>query len=125
MTYVAFSLECSINDRDALDAIINDLTVATRAHEPGTDIYEWSVFEDGSALITYERFADLDAALAHHVGFGPYAERFLATVTLKRFVVFGTPGDALKEALAGASPVYVTQINGFRRHQGECSGGAP
>ena len=115
MSYVAFSLECSINDRDALDTVISDLTAATQANEPGTNIYEWNVSEDGSALITYERFADSDAALVHHHGFGPYAERFLASVTITRFVVFGAPSDALKEALAEAGPSYVTQIGGFHR----------
>lgn len=115
MDYVAFVLECAINDRGALDAVMGDLVVSTEANEPGTKVYEWNITEDGSTLITYERFAGSDAALAHHVGFGPYAERFLSAVTVTRFVVFGAVGEALKEALSGAQPTYVSQIGGFHR----------
>ncbi len=108
-SYVAFVLECSINDRVGLDAVMRELVASTEANEPGTDIYEWSIFEDGATLITYERFADSEAALAHHAGFGPYAERFLSAVTVTRFVVFGSPDEALRDALKDAGVSYVSQ----------------
>ena len=114
-SYVAFVLESSISDRAALDAVMGDLVATAEANEPGTHIYEWSVFEDGATLITYERFADSEAALAHHAGFGPYAERFLSAVKVMRFIVFGSPADALRDALSDANVSYVSQIGGFKR----------
>lgn len=115
MSYVAFYLECSINDRSELDAVMNDLASAAEASEPGTVNYEWNVSEDGSSLINYERFADSDAALAHLGGFGAHAERFLSAVTPTKFLVFGTPTDELKAALTDLKPSYASQIGGFHR----------
>ena len=112
---VAFVLECVVNDRAALDLVMSDLVTSTKANEPGTHIYEWSIFDDGAKLITYERFADSDAALAHHTGFGPFAERFLTAVTPTRFIVFGTPKGTLRRALEDADVTYVTQVGGFHR----------
>ena len=115
MGYVAWMLECTINDRAALDSVMSDAASAAEANEPGTDIYEWNVSEDGTVLVNYERFADSDAALAHIGGFGAHAERFLATVTPTRLTVFGSPSDAVKEALTAFGPTYTSQIGGFHR----------
>ena len=104
-----------LNDRAALDSVMSDAASAAEANEPGTDIYEWNVSEDGTVLVNYERFADSDAALAHIGGFGAHAERFLATVTPTRFTVFGSPSDAVKEALTAFGPTYTSQIGGFHR----------
>jgi len=115
LSYVAFVLECSVNDRGALDAVMGDLSAGVQANEPGTSIYEFHVTEDGTALTTYERFDDAAAAMAHLGGFAPHAERFLAAVTPTRFTVFGSPSDELKEALTSFGPVYVSQIGGLHR----------
>jgi hypothetical protein len=44
-----------------------------------------------------------------------FAAQFSETVKLVRFVVYGTPSAQVKEALAGASPVYMAPFGGFSR----------
>jgi len=44
-----------------------------------------------------------------------FAARFGETVKLARFVVYGTPSAQVKDALAGASPVYMAPFGGFGR----------
>ena len=43
------------------------------------------------------------------------AERFLAILNPIRFFVYGSPTGAVKEALAGFSPVYMEPAAGFTR----------
>ena len=115
MSYVAFILETTVNDRGALDSLMADAVSAVQANEPGTTHYEWNISEDGATMITYERFADTDAALAHLGGFGPFVERLMAAVTVDKMTVYGAPSDELKEALAGFSPTFMSEIGGFAR----------
>ena len=115
MSYVAWIIETSVNDRDALDSLMADAVSAVQANEPGTTHFEWNISDDGATMITHERFADTDAALAHVGGFGPFAERFMAAVTVDKMTVYGAPSDELKEALAGFSPTFMSEIGGFAR----------
>lgn len=115
MSYVAWMLECSVNDRDALDSVMADLVSAVQANEPGTTHFEWNISDDGATLNLHERYADTDAALAHLGGFGPFAERFMAALTVNKMTVYGAPSDELKEALAGFSPTFMSGIGGFAR----------
>lgn len=115
VSYVAWTIECSINDRDGLDSVMGDLVSAVEANEQATTHYEWNISDDGATVITHERFADTDAALAHIGGFGPFAERFMAALTVNKMTVYGAPSDELKEAIAGFSPTFMSEIGGFAR----------
>lgn len=115
MSYVTWIIETSVNDREALDSVMADLVSGVEANEEGTTHYEWNISEDGTTMITHERFADTDAALAHLGGFGPFAERFMAALTVNKMTVYGTPSDELKEAIAGFSPTFMSEIGGFAR----------
>jgi quinol monooxygenase YgiN len=112
--YVAWLLEADIKDREAAEAVMNALTDNADANEPGTTNYEWGVNSEGK-LVSYERFADSAAALAHLGGFGANAEKFMAAVTPTKFQVFGHPSDELKGAIADWQPDYVDAIRELTR----------
>ena len=44
-----------------------------------------------------------------------FAAQFSETVKPIRFVVYGTPSAHVKNALAGANPVYMAPFGGFKR----------
>jgi quinol monooxygenase YgiN len=115
MSYVAWMVESTVNDRAALDAVMADLVAAVEANEPPTTHYEWSLSADGSRLFNYDRFEDSDAAMAHLAAFGPFAERYMAALTPIRFVVYGSPSEEVMSATAAFSPEAVTPIGGFAR----------
>jgi len=52
-----------------------------------------------------------------HVGnFGAnFAERFMASVEPKKFVVYGPASDPLKEVLDGFGVEYMTPLDGFAK----------
>jgi hypothetical protein len=78
--------------------------------------YEWAISDDRQICHVYERFQDSAAAMTHLERFNAnFAARFSETVKLARFVVYGTPSALVKDALAGASPVYMAPFGGFRR----------
>ncbi len=110
------SLTVKPGQQQAFRALMNEMVGATRADEPGTLAYEWSLSADGTQCHTYERYADSDAVMAHLGNFGAkYAERFMAVLTPVGFTVYGSPNAAVKEALAGFSPTYLAPAAGFRR----------
>jgi hypothetical protein len=115
MSYVAWVIESTVNDRAALDSVKAELLAAAEANEPQTTHLEWSFSADGSQLVNYDRFEDSAAAMTHLAGFGPFAERFMAAVTPTRFVVFGSPSDEVKSAIAAFNPEYLTPVGGFAR----------
>ena len=92
-----------------------EMVAATQANEPGTLDYEWNVSVDGTQCHMFERYVDSAATMAHLATSGEkFAGRF-EIVTPMRFVVYGSPSAAVKEALAEASPVYMSLANGFSR----------
>lgn len=90
--------------------------VAAAREEAGTLAYEFAIDADQSTIHIFERYRDSDAVVSHVTQtFGPYAERFLALVTVSRFVVYGTPSAEAQRVLVGFNPVYMTLFDGFTR----------
>ena len=97
-------------------ALVGEIVAATRADEPGTLDYEWSISADGTRAHLVERYVDSAAVLAHLANFmARFAERFLAVVTPGAFTIYGAPSDAVKGALANFNPVYLEPVGGFSR----------
>jgi quinol monooxygenase YgiN len=115
MSYVAWMIESTINDRDALDSVMADLVANVEANEPGTTHYEWSISEDGTRLFNYDRFEDSAAAMAHLAGFGPFAERFMAALSPTRVVLYGSPNEDVRNAMAGFNAEPFAEYGGFAR----------
>lgn len=95
--------------------LMGDMVEST-SPEPGTLSYEWFVSGDGTHVHIYERYADSDALLTHFRGFlEKFAERFSASVDLKRFTVYGEPSDEACAELAALNPIYLGTLGGFVR----------
>ncbi|MFT5501558.1 MAG: quinol monooxygenase YgiN [Woeseiaceae bacterium] len=100
----------------ALHSLMAEMVKATQANEPGTLVYEWNLSEDGTVCHLFERYSDSEALMIHLGSFGEkFAERFLAVLNPIRFFVYGSPSDAVKDALAGFNPVYMQSLAGFAR----------
>lgn len=115
---VAWMLELDVKagKLDQLKALIDEMVAGTKAAEPGALSYEWSLSLDGARCHIYERYADSAAVLTHLGNFGErYAARFLDALTPTRFVVYGSPSDAAKRAMAAMQPSYMDAVAGFTR----------
>jgi quinol monooxygenase YgiN len=99
-----------------LKNLMTEMVEATRKNETGALNYEWAISEDRQACDLYERYEDSAAAMTHLEGFGVnWAARFMDVVTPTRLVVYGTPSQQVKDALAGFGPVYMLPLAGFSR----------
>ncbi len=116
--YVAWVLDVEIGDGkdEAFRELMAEMVEATEINEPGALCYEWSVDESGKTCSIHERYADSAAVMVHMGSFGRnFAERFLARCKPTRLVVFGSPDETVKGALAALSPLYMQQIGGYSR----------
>jgi quinol monooxygenase YgiN len=90
--------------------------ITATAKEPGTLMYEWNMLADGKTFVVVELYQSSDAMIAHvnHVvpEFGKDLGEVQKTVS---FIVYGTPSEAAKKAIAGFNPTYTTPIDGFTR----------
>lgn len=101
---------------DELKALMKEMVDATRANEPGTLNYEWTISEDKGKCTLYERYTDSTAAMTHIGNFGKnFAPRFMACLEPKKLVVHGKVSDDVKKALTGMGGVFMTQFGGFAR----------
>jgi len=84
--------------------------------EPGAQVYEWVISDDGGVVHVNERYEDSAATLAHLATFmDKYVGRFLDAVDPTRFTVLGSPNDEAKKALSGSHPTYMSSFGGFVR----------
>jgi quinol monooxygenase YgiN len=101
---------------DELKSLMKEMVDATKANEPGTLNYEWTISEDSKRCTIYERYADSAAALKHASTFmKTFAGRFVGCVEPKKMVVHGTPADDLRKALTSQGAVFMTPFGGFSR----------
>lgn len=109
-------LEVLAGRGDALRELMTEMVNATKANEPGTLDYEWSTSEDGKQCHIFERYVDSSATMIHLGTFGErFAGRFLEILKPVRFVVYGVPNAAVREALAAFGPAYMQTLGGFSR----------
>jgi len=115
---VYWLLEATITpgELENFKALMNEMVTATRANEPGTLNYEWSIDTDNQSCHIYERYADSAAAMTHLGTFGEkFAGRFLAVLEPQRITVYGNPNDEVKKALSGFGAEFLAPIGGFAR----------
>ena len=114
--YWVLEVAVKSGEADNVTALMNEMIEATRANEPDTLNYEWTLSDDGATYHLYERYADSAAALVHLGSFGAnFADRFLAALEPTGFTVYGNPSAELREALTAFGPVYMTPAAGFAR----------
>ena len=115
---VSWILEASFQPGREKDfrSLVDEMVTATHANEPGTLNYEWSTSADGSVCHIFERYVDSAAVTIHLATFGEKnASRFLEVLKPVRFVVYGSPNQDVKNALAAFKTVYMQPVNGFSR----------
>ena len=104
------------DDRDAMSALIREMSAATKADEPGALVYEYYATDDGTTVTVVERYADSAAAMVHLGNFGEkFAERFLSIFSPRRLVVYGPASEELRGALAGMGAEHLGYLTGFNR----------
>jgi quinol monooxygenase YgiN len=95
--------------------LAGELIASTHA-EPDTLVYEWHLNDAGTLCHIYESYRDGAALVAHVLGFGRFADRFLQACRPVRFSVYGTPDEDVKAILADFQPVYYSSfLGGFSR----------
>lgn len=117
MENISWNLKLSVNEGKLGDfrSLMAEMVEATQG-EAGCMTYDWYVLPDGSEVHIQERYADNEAALVHLGNFGAnFAERFMACVTPRSFVVYGPSGDDIRGALTPMGAVFMDHFGGFRR----------
>jgi quinol monooxygenase YgiN len=115
---VSWMLELEVRPgrQDDLRNLAAEMVSATKADEPGTLDYEWSISADGKQCHIFERYIDSAAVMKHVATFGEkFAGRFLAILTPTRMVVYGSPSMEVQNAVADFRPDYMKTVSGFSR----------
>ena len=110
-------LELAVNPGrfEELKTLMAELVEANR-NEVGMLTQEIAISDDRQVCRIYERFQDSAAVVTHVQLFGAnFAARFFEILKPTRVVVYGTPSEQVKDALAGANPVYMRPLGGFRK----------
>lgn len=116
--YVYWMLELEIQSgREAeFQVLMTEMVAATLANEPGALNYEWSTSENGKTCYIFERYVDSDATMVHLANFGEkFAGRFLEILNPTSFKLFGSPNQAVRDAVAGFGAVFMPTVGGFSR----------
>ena len=115
---VSWNLHVNIREGRLEDfrALMGEMVSATEANEPGTQVYEWFLSDDGSACHIYERYADSSAAMTHLGAFDAnFAGRFLECAEPTAIAVYGEPSAEVRGVLDGFGAAYLSPFGGFAR----------
>jgi quinol monooxygenase YgiN len=111
-----FQLKVKDGEYDNAKALMDEMSAATQADEPGALVYEWFASEDKTTVHVYERYSDSAATMVHLGNFGSkFAERMLAITEPTGFTVFGDPSADVRGVLADFGAVHMAQVAGFAR----------
>jgi quinol monooxygenase YgiN len=101
---------------DELKSLMKEMVDATKAGEPGTLNYEWTISDDNRRVTLLERYADSASAMIHIRSFMKnYAPRFMACLEPKKQVTHGNPSDELRKMLAAVNSKFMSPFGGFSR----------
>ncbi len=117
-TDIFWTLELSVQPGRERDfrVLMEEMVASTRANEPGTLSYEWSTSGDRSVCHIFERYVDSAAVITHLAAFDEkFAGRFLDLFKPTHFVVYGSPSQEVKDALADFNAIYMQPVGGFSR----------
>ena len=101
---------------DSFQALIEEMSTATKNDEPGALVYEYYTNDDRSKVTVIERYADNAAVMVHLGNFAAkFADRFLAAFAPFRFTVYGPANQEVRDALAGFGATHMSLAAGFYR----------
>jgi len=115
---VSWVLKAKVKDGafDDAKALMDEMSAATQADEPGALAYEWFASEDKTKICLYERYADSAATMVHLGNFGSkFADRMMALMEPTGLTVFGDPSAEVRAGLAPFGAVHMAQVAGFAR----------
>jgi quinol monooxygenase YgiN len=108
-------LEIKPGQEKALKTLVAEMVKDVQTNESGALDYEYHISQEGKCHL-FERYVDGAAAIAHLNTFQRvFAAQFVEVFQPLRFVVYGSPGAEVREALAGFNPIYLQTVGGFRR----------
>jgi quinol monooxygenase YgiN len=114
--YWVLNLEVREGKFDELTVLMKEMSDATKANEPGTLNYEWTVSDDRRRVTILERYSDSAAAIVHLGSFMKnFAPRFMACLEPKSLVTHGNASPELRKMLDGMGSKYMAPFGGFSR----------
>lgn len=114
--YWVLALDIQAGKEQDFRALMKEMVEDTQANEPGTLAYEWSLSEDGKVCHIFEHYSNSAATMVHLAKFGDqYAERFFQVLSPRRFVIYGSPSQLVKNALSVFEPTYMPLAAGYWR----------
>jgi quinol monooxygenase YgiN len=116
-SHVSWVIELAVKEGalGAFTELMGEMVAGTSG-EPQTLGYEWYISDDESTIHIFEKYADSEAMILHVNGFlEKWAGRFLESVDVTAFTVYGDPSPAARELLAGFGPTYLGPWGGFSR----------
>ena len=116
-------LEVKPGQIDELRSVMEEMTNATRADEPGTLNYEWFLTPDGTVCRIFERYADSASAVAHSRTFPPDLAQRGQAFRPTRLTAYGEITTEIREqriepllaAVPGIKVVVLEPLGGFTR----------
>ncbi|WP_025899255.1 putative quinol monooxygenase [Sneathiella glossodoripedis] len=101
---------------DELKSLMQEMSAATEADEPGALNYEWSLSADETECHIFERYQDSDATMVHMGNFGSkFAKQFMSVLKPKRCRLYGAPDERVQKAMKPLGAVYLASAAGFSR----------
>jgi len=112
--YSVYHLTIKPTDYDAFRTLVEQIVEAT-SKEADTTTYEYVVNAERTAIHIVEKYRT--KGLLPHVEktFSPFAERFLALVTIDALYVYGETTPEIRAKLDGFGAQYLTPFAGFSR----------
>jgi quinol monooxygenase YgiN len=116
--HVYWIIEADVVDGklDELKSLMQEMSAATKADEPGALNYEWSLSADDTKCHIFERYTDADATMVHMGNFGSkFARKFMAVLAPTSCTLYGAPDDRVRAGLKPMGCVEMTSAAGFSR----------
>ena len=116
---IIFAINADIADgkADSFRSLLKEMVPAVKASEPNTIRYQYFLNSDDTKLTLIEVYPDSEAAVFHMTAFGvsPFADEFLASITITSFVVAGNASPALMKAVEPFTTDNRPFVQGFIR----------
>jgi quinol monooxygenase YgiN len=114
--YWVFELAVKDGQLENLKSVMRELVSGTKAQEPKTLAYQWTLSADTKKCHIFEHYQDSEAAVSHLKGFlQNWATKLLATGDATGFWVYGNPSVEAQAILNDFGAVYMKPIGGFFR----------
>jgi len=112
--YSLYHLSIEPSNFDAFKTLVETIVEET-SKEADTTTYEYVVNADHTVIHIVERYRTRGVLPHVEETFSPFAERFLALVTIDKLYVYGNTTPEIRAKLDGFGAEYLTPFAGFSR----------